>query len=58
MTTQTLEFSAGLTQQRRAAGIASLIIGIFLVFGVGLSHISAAHNAAHDTRHAIGFPCH
>ena len=58
MTTQTVGLSTALTDQRRAAGIASLIIGIFLVFGVGLSHIAAAHNAAHDTRHAIGFPCH
>ena len=58
MTTQSIGISTGLTDQRRAAGIASLIIGIFLVFGVGLSHIAAAHNAAHDTRHAIGFPCH
>ena len=58
MTTQTVGLSTTLTDQRRAAGIASLIIGIFLIFGVGLSHIAAAHNAAHDTRHAIGFPCH
>ena len=58
MTTQTAGLSIQLTDQRRAAGIASLIIGIFLIFGVGLSHIAAAHNAAHDTRHAIGFPCH
>ena len=58
MTTQTTGISVELLNQRRAAGIASLIIGIFLVFGVGLSHIAAAHNAAHDTRHAIGFPCH
>lgn len=58
MTTQTAGIPVELINQRRAAGIASLIIGIFLVFGVGLSHIAAAHNAAHDTRHAIGFPCH
>ena len=58
MTTQTAGLPIQLTDQRRAAGIASLVIGIFLIFGVGLSHIAAAHNAAHDTRHAIGFPCH
>jgi cobalt transporter subunit CbtB len=58
MTTQSVGISVELSDRRRAAGIASLIIGIFLVFGVGLSHIAAAHNAAHDTRHAIGFPCH
>ena len=58
MITQSVGIPVELSDRRRAAGIASLIIGIFLVFGVGLSHIAAAHNAAHDTRHAIGFPCH
>ena len=58
MTTQTAGLPVQLADKRRAAGIATLIVGIFLIFGVGLSHIAAAHNAAHDTRHAIGFPCH
>jgi cobalt transporter subunit CbtB len=25
---------------------------------VGFSHIEAVHNAAHDYRHSMGFPCH
>lgn len=33
-------------------------MGAFVVFGVGFAHSDALHNAAHDTRHAIGFPCH
>ena len=44
--------------QRITAGAVCLFVGASLVFLVGLSHISAAHNAAHDTRHTIGFPCH
>lgn len=44
--------------QRFAAGAVSLFVGAFLVFTVGLVPMSVAHNAAHDTRHAIGFPCH
>jgi cobalt transporter subunit CbtB len=44
--------------QRFAAGAVSLLVGAFLVFTVGLLPMSVAHNAAHDTRHAIGFPCH
>jgi cobalt transporter subunit CbtB len=40
------------------AGLVCIFVGATLVFTVGLSHLSAAHNAAHDTRHAIGFPCH
>jgi cobalt transporter subunit CbtB len=44
--------------QRLVAGIVALIIGAGLIFVVGLSQMAAAHNTAHDTRHAIGFPCH
>jgi cobalt transporter subunit CbtB len=44
--------------QRIAAGLALLFIGATLTFAVGLSSMAAAHNTAHDTRHAIGFPCH
>ncbi|MGE0119599.1 MAG: CbtB domain-containing protein [Dongiaceae bacterium] len=34
------------------------LLGAFIVFMVGFSHIDAFHNAAHDTRHSNGFPCH
>jgi cobalt transporter subunit CbtB len=43
---------------RITAGLVCLALGSFIVFAVGLSQMSLAHNAAHDTRHAIGFPCH
>jgi cobalt transporter subunit CbtB len=43
---------------RIKAGLACLFIGAAMVFTVGLSQVDAVHNAAHDTRHAIGFPCH
>ncbi len=56
-TVKTSTVSLGVSQ-RVAAGAVSLIVGAFLVFTVGLSPMSVAHNAAHDTRHAIGFPCH
>jgi cobalt transporter subunit CbtB len=46
------------TSQRLAAGLALLFIGLTLTFAVGLSNMAVAHNTAHDTRHAIGFPCH
>ena len=39
----------------RSALLAALF-GVFLLFGVGFSHIEALHNAAHDTRHAAAFP--
>ncbi len=40
-----------------AAAMAALL-GAFLIWGVGFSHIAVLHNAAHDTRHSIAFPCH
>ena len=57
MTTRTMIETKGLSA-RIMGGIVCLFTGASLIFMVGLSHLSAAHNAAHDTRHAIGFPCH
>lgn len=40
------------------AAVFAALLGGFLIWGVGFSHIDVVHNAAHDTRHSIGFPCH
>ena len=40
-----------------AAAMAALL-GTFIIWGVGFSHISVLHNAAHDVRHSMAFPCH
>jgi cobalt transporter subunit CbtB len=34
------------------------LLGALVVWGVGFSPIAALHNAAHDTRHSMAFPCH
>ena len=34
------------------------MIGLGLIFAAGFSHAAGAHDVAHDTRHAIAFPCH
>jgi cobalt transporter subunit CbtB len=44
--------------QRVTAGILAMSFGALLLYGVGFAQDSRLHNAAHDTRHAIGFPCH
>jgi cobalt transporter subunit CbtB len=41
-----------------ASLIGALFLGAVLVFGTGFSPSQAGHNAAHDMRHANGFPCH
>jgi len=38
--------------------LTAMLLGAVIVYGVGFSPIAAAHNAAHDTRHANVFPCH
>ena len=44
--------------QRLVAGVLALFIGFVLIGGVGFANDMAVHNGAHDTRHALGFPCH
>ena len=57
MTTNVIRTTTSVST-RIGAGLICLFLGASIVFTVGLSHISAAHNAAHNTRHSIGFPCH
>lgn len=38
--------------------VGAALIGLFVVYGVGFSHIMPVHNAAHDARHSAVFPCH
>ncbi|MBJ3776324.1 CbtB-domain containing protein [Acuticoccus sp. 2012] len=42
----------------RAAAVVTLVFGCALVFVVGFAHATTLHNAGHDTRHAMAFPCH
>jgi cobalt transporter subunit CbtB len=58
MTARFASVSSISASRRLAAGLALLFIGATLTFAVGLSNMAVAHNTAHDTRHAIGFPCH
>jgi cobalt transporter subunit CbtB len=44
--------------QRLVAAASAMLLGAFLVYFAGFSHIDALHNAAHDTRHSSAFPCH
>ena len=35
-----------------------LVFGFVTLYSLGFSTFTPTHNAAHDTRHANGFPCH
>jgi len=53
--TTTLDLS---TQDRMITVIIAALLGTFMVFGVAFAQPTVFHNAAHDTRHAMTFPCH
>lgn len=46
--------AASLAMQRLIAAA----IGTFIIGMVGFSQMSVAHNAGHDYRHSMAFPCH
>lgn len=40
------------------AALVALVLGLGLIFLTGFSHPEVIHNAAHDVRHSLSFPCH
>ena len=40
------------------AAIFAALLGAFLLYGVGFAGSNVMHNAAHDSRHSLTFPCH
>ena len=41
-----------------APTLAAVFLGLALVAAAGFAGPEALHEAAHDARHALGFPCH
>ena len=56
MTTKTLTKSA--TGTRFMPALFAVILGLGVITLTGHVQASALHDAAHDVRHATGFPCH
>ena len=56
MTTKTTALAAANTEIL-AIALAALM-GVGLIFVAGFANSATIHDAAHDQRHAIGFPCH
>ena len=44
--------------ERVKAVAAALVIGVALIYTTGFAASSNVHNAAHDSRHGLAFPCH
>lgn len=45
-------------KKRKSAALLVILFGSFLVWGTTYANPLTLHNAAHDSRHAFGFPCH
>ncbi len=61
MTTRVTTQTSSLAQPRTTLLLqtaAALAFGIVILFAVGFAPLQAAHNAAHDVRHTLAFPCH
>ncbi|MBY6136958.1 CbtB domain-containing protein [Leisingera sp. XS_AS12] len=56
MTTKTLNASAAGTSVIPA--LFAVVLGLGILTLTGHVQASALHDAAHDVRHATGFPCH
>ena len=50
----------GVSSQRLTLALLMFLAGALLIFTVGFAQGSGGvfHNATHDTRHVITFPCH
>jgi len=57
-TTALTQTPTGVRSQRLLVTFGSILMGLSLVYFAGFSHLDLVHNAAHDTRHSSGFPCH
>lgn len=55
MTTETIKAAAG---ARLLPAVLAGFIGLALITISGHVQATALHDAAHDVRHATGFPCH
>jgi cobalt transporter subunit CbtB len=59
MTTASLTSGVSVGRQSRLLQLALAgLLGVFIVSFVGFSHLEVVHNAAHDYRHSMSFPCH
>ena len=59
MNTASVSLGASVSSHSRFMQLVlTAFLGMFVVGVVGFSHIDVVHNAAHDYRHSMAFPCH
>ncbi|WP_340214008.1 CbtB domain-containing protein [Dinoroseobacter shibae] len=60
MTTQTTTQTAAIARAATSTTgiVAAMAAGLLLLFLSGYAQATILHDAAHDQRHAMAFPCH
>lgn len=58
MNTLSTTQSSPIIAARLVPAVGALLLGIFLFIGAGFAGPTILHNSTHDTRHALGLPCH
>lgn len=56
--TRAVSLSLPAARERQRVAATAAVLGVLLVWLVGFSPLPRLHEAAHDTRHAMAFPCH
>jgi cobalt transporter subunit CbtB len=46
------------TAARIKPALLASALALVMLFSMGFAPMEALHNAAHDSRHSAGFPCH
>jgi cobalt transporter subunit CbtB len=57
-TTITQQSQRTVTLSKPMQLVGAVLLGTIILYGAGFVNTAAVHNAAHDTRHSQGFPCH
>ena len=58
MQTQSTTLSTPAVSARFVPAVAALLLGLALFLSAGFAGATVLHNSTHDTRHALGLPCH
>ena len=58
MTTKTTTATGARTDVSLTTILFVAFFGATILFAVGFANAAVMHDAAHDTRHSISFPCH
>ncbi len=53
-----VETAIDLSSSRISQVLATSVLGLVILLFVGFAPVNAVHNAAHDSRHSVSFPCH